>query len=219
MRTHAPQPLGPEVGKLGLGMLGGFTPQPDDNMPDWAACIVLLGPNGAAWDQISAAPEFHDGAPDPLDRWSERVLSALAATLSAQAFFPFGGPPWQPFQTWAQRTGRAVASPIGFLCHADQGLMVSFRGALALPFVPTDLPTPAADPCTACASQPCRSACPTAALTEAGYDVAKCHSWLASGNTPACKTQGCAVRLACPVSAGAQRSKTQSAFHMKAFHK
>ena len=66
MRTHAPQPLGPEVGKLGLGMLGGFTPQPDDNMPEWAACIVLLGPKGAAWDQISAAPEFHDGAPDPL---------------------------------------------------------------------------------------------------------------------------------------------------------
>lgn len=205
-----------------LSILGHFGPEDGDSLPEGTACVLLVGPVGADWAQISAAPEFSDGAGNPLDRWSRRVLDAWAARLGGHAFFPFDGPPWHPFQSWALRTGRTVASPIGFLCHVEQGLMVSFRGALALPWVPEGLDEalggPAGDPCAACATQPCRTACPVEALSPEGYDVAACHAWLNQRTTPDCYAQGCAVRLACPLSAGADRSPDQSAFHMRSFH-
>ena len=70
--------------------------------------------------------------PDPVDRWSRRVIGRLACDLGAKALFPFGGPPYHPFYQWALRTGRAWESPVRLLVHDTQGLMVSFRGALAL---------------------------------------------------------------------------------------
>lgn len=215
-------PSGPDLKEQAkarhLSVLGHFRPGPDDGLADDTACLLLIGPRGEGWDDIAAAPEFADGGPDPLDRWSRRVLGDWAEKLGAKALFPFGGAPFHPFQTWALRTGRMVASPIGFLCHVDQGLMVSFRGALALPFWPDGLDGPAPDPCAACAGQPCRDACPADALTPQGYDVAACHGWLDRRTPPDCRAEGCAVRLSCPLSAGAGRNTAQSAFHMRAFH-
>jgi hypothetical protein len=56
----------------------------------------------------------------------------MACDLGAKALFPFTGPPWHPFIAWARRSGRAWESPVGFLVHDRAGLMVSYRGALAL---------------------------------------------------------------------------------------
>jgi hypothetical protein len=49
------------------------------------------------------ATEFRDGRPDPIDRWSRRVIGHMACDLGAKALFPFGGPPWHPFIAWAKR--------------------------------------------------------------------------------------------------------------------
>jgi hypothetical protein len=178
--------------------------------------LVLLGPGGPGfWPHVSAAPEFADAAPDPLDRWSHRVITALAHDLGARAIFPWDGPPWPPFTGWARRSGRAWPSPVGLLVHDSHGLMLSFRGALALPHR-LALPAAAARPCDSCADQPCRSACPVGALSPDGYDVPACKSDLdRPGNT--CMARGCAVRRACPASAGADRTEAQSAFHMGYF--
>ena len=88
----------------------------------------------ASGPRFRASPEYRDGAPDPLDRWSERVIGGAGRGASArEALFPFGGPPWQPFTAWARRSGEAWESPVGLLVHARAGLFVSYRGALALP--------------------------------------------------------------------------------------
>lgn len=197
-----------------LAVLGGLDLAPDE-VPGHSS-LVLLGPAGAGfWDHVTAAPEFADGAPDPLDRWSRRVIVALAQDLGARALFPFDGPPWLPFTGWARRSGRAWPSPVGLLVHDTQGLMVSYRGALALPHR-LDLPPAAIRPCDTCEAQPCRDACPVGALSPEGYDVPACKADLdRAGND--CMARGCAVRRACPVSRGADRAETQSAFHMGYF--
>ncbi len=178
--------------------------------------LVLLGPlEPGFWRAFTQTPEYCDGTPDPMDRWSSRVITALAEDLGARALFPFGGPPWQPFTDWARRSGRAWPSPVGLLVHDVAGLMVSYRGALALPDR-LDLPEPGLRPCDICATQPCLTACPVDALRPGAYDVPACKNDLdRAGND--CRARGCAVRRACPVSQTYGRETAQSAFHMGYF--
>ncbi|WP_306153530.1 ferredoxin [Roseovarius sp. MMSF_3281] len=185
-------------------------------LPKGIGALVLLGPKPPEfWPHFTASPEYEDGQPEPLDRWSKRVITQLAQTLGAKAFFPFGGPPWQPFVQWATDSGRAHVSPVGLLVHDEAGLMVSYRGALGFP-ESIALPAPPPNPCDACEERPCLTACPVDALTPEGYDVAACKADLdRSGND--CLARGCGVRRACPVSQAHGRSEDQSAFHMRAF--
>ena len=178
--------------------------------------LVLLGPlEPGFWARFTHSPEYRDGAPDPMDRWSRRVIGALAGALDASALFPFTGPPWHPFTAWARRSGRAHIAPVGLLVHDVAGLMLSYRGALAFAH-PLD-PAPAAPgPCESCATRPCLAACPVDALRPGGYDVPACKADLdRPGND--CRTRGCAVRRACPLSRRYGRQEAQSAFHMGYF--
>ena len=200
-----------------LTISGRFAPLPSDGLPDWVGQIILLSPaEPGFWPHLTAQPEWLDGQPDPVDRWSRRGFCRLARDLGGKALFPFGGPPYQPFYQWALRSGRAWDSPVRLLVQADQGLMISYRGALGLPGAAT-LP-PAERPCTDCA-QPCLTACPAGALTAAGYDVPACHAYLDRHPDGPCLTGGCLVRRACPVSQGYARLPEQSAYHMSRFHK
>ena len=203
-----------------LDIFGGFRPGPDDAAPAGTGTILLLGPNEPGfWARFSKSPELSDGQPDPMDRWSARVIGAMAGETGAQALFPFGGPPYQPFIAWAQRSGRAWQSPAGLLVHERAGLMVSYRGALAFQ-ERLDLPPLPACPCETCDGQPCLMACPVDALSAGkGYDVAACHGFLDSAAGGDCMAGGCRARRACPVSQSYGRLAAQSAFHMKAFHK
>lgn len=200
-----------------LAILGGFNPGPDEpGLPRGTATLVLLGPHEPGfWPHLTAQPEW-DGAPDPVDRWSRRVIGRLACDLGAKALFPFGGPPWHPFFQWALRTGRAWQSPLRLLVHDGQGLLVSFRGALALK--ERLVPAQGRNPCTGCAA-PCLRACPAGALGGAGYDVPRCHDWLDNPGGEACLSAGCLVRRACPVSSTYARMAEQSAYHMRQFHR
>ncbi len=200
-----------------LGIFGGFAAEPDDGLPPGTRTVLLLGPEEPGfWTHVSAQPEYHDGAPDPMDRWSRRVISVLAADVGAEPLFPFGGPPFLPFYSWALRSGRAFASPVQLLVHDRAGLFLSYRGALALK-AELALPPPQPPPCTGCAA-PCLSACPAGALGVGGYDLAACHAWLDTSPGAGCLAAGCAVRRACPLSQSYGRLPAQSAFHMKQFH-
>lgn len=208
--------LAPALAENRLAILGGFHPGPDDGAPEGAATILLIGPAGPLfWDVFRSSSEFADGRADPLNRWSERVIGALASVVGGTAVFPFGGPPWAPFPAWARASGRAWDSPVGLLVHAEAGLFVSYRGALALPGR-HPVPPAAARPCDTCPA-PCLKACPVGALTGAGYDVPACQDFLGTGAGADCLDRGCAVRRACPVGADL-RPDAQSAFHMAAFH-
>ncbi|WP_300033928.1 ferredoxin [uncultured Roseobacter sp.] len=200
-----------------LTILGGFHPGPDDNAPEGCQTLLMLGPSAPAfWPAFSTSSEAQDGLPDPMDRWSERVIGGWAQQIGARALYPFGGPPWLPFFTWARRTGRIHASPIMLLVHDQAGLFVSFRGALALPWA-VDLPAAPPSPCLSCSDQPCRTACPVDAFDGSSYDVDRCKSWLRESSGLDCMTSGCRARRVCPVSQNHPRQAEQSAYHMQIF--
>jgi len=202
-----------------LEVLRGFHVVPEDQAPPGALTMLLLGPHEPGfWAAVTAAPEFSDERPDPMDRWSERVISALAREVGASPVFPFGGPPYQPFIAWAQRTGQMWTSPVMLLVHDRQGLMVSIRGALALPDR-IDLPYTPDCPCNSCDGQPCRTACPFSALGPNTYDTDACHAHLDTAEGHDCLSTGCLARRACPVSRCYGRVDAQSAFHMRQFHR
>lgn len=194
--------------------LGHFAIDASDDLPLQSGTVIMVGPDEPTfWPHFTRSPIYHDGQPDPLDRWSQAVLDPLAAAFDAHALYPFGGPPWHPFYSWALRTGRAWASPIRFLIHDAAGLFVSYRAALAVPWdMPPDTGT---RPCDTCPDQPCATACPVDALKN-GYDVDACKAWLDRPDGAACTTMGCAARRACPVGQG-RRLPEQAAFHMEAF--
>lgn len=201
-----------------LEVLGGFEAGDAPGLPPGTATLLLLGPaEPGFWAHMTAQPEWADGHPDPIDRWSRRVIGRMACDLAGKALFPFAGPPWHPFYDWALRSGRAHASPVRLLVHEVQGLFFSARGALALR-QQVDLPPAAPRPCDGCAA-PCTTACPAGALTAQGYDVPRCHAFLDTPAGAPCLTGGCLVRRACPVSQSYARLPEQSAYHMGQFHK
>lgn len=187
----------------------------DDPVPAGTVSILLLSPDEPAfWAHFQSSPEAADGQVDPLDRWTVAAAARIKqAVPDATALFPFGGPPWQPFIQYSQRSGRTWQSPVGLLVHDTMGLFASFRAALTVPYH-VEQPAHQAQPCPDCA-QPCLSACPVKAFSDGSYDVPICKSYLNSSDGAVCR-DGCLVRRACPVGQG-RRKPAQSAFHMKAF--
>ncbi len=210
----------------GLTLRGAFHPRAADRVPALAdgrpaGTLVLLGNVGAGlWERFSTAPEFADGGADPLNRWSERVIDALAEAFRGRALFPFGGPPYQPFVAWAKRAEPVAESPLGMLIHPEYGLWHAYRGALAL-VGRLELPSRDARPrpCESCADKPCLSACPVGAFTGEGYDVAACAGHIAAAAGADCLEQGCRARRACPVGRELVYGPAQGRFHMSAFLK
>ncbi len=198
-----------------LDCLGGFHPEDLSHLPDWCETLVLLGPGPTFWQHFDASPEWQDGQTDPMDRWSDRVITEMAAQLDGQALLPFGGAPFKPFFTWALQSGQAWQSPVNLLVHSQAGLMVSYRGAIALR-ERIALAPPAERPCDTC-PKPCLTACTPRALTGEGYDVPACIAHLASAAGAENMAKGCSVRRACPLSQSYARMEGQSAYHMRIF--
>jgi hypothetical protein len=181
--------------------------------------IVLVGMAGRdGWPAFAASAEARDGADHPLDRWSRRVIDALARELGAVALYPFGGPPHWPFQQWARRAEPVHPSPIGILIHPAYGLWHSYRGALGFAEA-IDVPPLEASPspCDTCRGRWCLSGCPVGAFSVDGYDVGACAAHLKSAAGVGCMTGGCLARRACPVGAHHAHGPEQASFTMPAF--
>ena len=206
----------------GLSYRGALHPVADD-LPDRgdAGTLVLAGFTGNTdWQHFRDSDEAGDGKPDALDRWSLRIIGALARDLGATALFPFIGPPWLPFLRWAREAEPLYPSPLGMLIHPDWGLWHSWRGALA--FRET-FELPPADrrpgPCETCMDKPCLSACPVAAFNPDRYDVAACVAHIETARGADCMNEGCRARRACPIGTAHRYSPDQASFHMRAFRK
>ena len=209
------------LGDAGLALLGAFHPEPGDGVPPLAegrpaATLAIAGNVGPAMWRAFERGRIDE--PDPLDAWSRRVLTPIAARLGGHALFPFGGPPYLPFQRWARRAGPYMPSPIGPLIHPDHGLKHAFRGALAfshrLPLPPTDTRP---SPCESCADKPCLTTCPVGALRPEGYDVPACVAHISTAAGDDCLALSCRARRACPIGRIYTYSPEQSRFHMAAF--
>lgn len=200
----------------GLAVVGAFHPGPEDLTPPGCGTLILFGPGGPEmWDAFQRSAECGDGAPHPMDRWSRRVITALAERFDAEALFPFGGPPFAPFQRWAARGEAARTSPVAMQVTSGRGLWASYRGALSLSAA-IELPErPDADPCAQCAA-PCLTACPVGAFSDGRYDVPRCIAHVKSDAGTACHA-GCLVRRSCPAGAALDLPATQRSFHLQAF--
>ncbi|PWL34354.1 MAG: ferredoxin, partial [Marivita sp. XM-24bin2] len=185
---------------VGLAVRGAFHPEPSDAAPKGTRTLILLGPDEPNfWDTFKSSPEYGDGDPHPLDRWSKRIVGSLAAPLNGTALFPYDGPPYAPFLRWADQSRESWPSPVGLLVHKTAGLFISFRAALALPHR-FELRPISESPCKTCDTRPCETACPVGALAPAqDYDVPACIAHIRSPDGAKCR-DGCLVRRACPVS-------------------
>lgn len=172
------------------------------------------------WRAFEAARPAYADDPDPLDAWVRDVLAGIAGDVGATALFPFGGPPYLPFQRWAQRAGPVHPSPLGVLIHPDYGLWHAYRGALAFAerldlAAPDDRPSP----CATCADKPCLSACPVDAFSPDIYDVPACVGHIETAAGTDCLELGCRARRACPVGRDVLYEPAQAEFHMRAFRR
>lgn len=226
----------------GMILRGGFAPVPDDGLDPAVRTVLLVGNAGPAlWRAFAAARSDDAGRvhpdpddpdpddPDPMDRWTRDILEPVAAAVGARAVYPFGGPPWHPFQRWAQRAESVFVSPLGLLAHPAFGLWHAWRGALlfdrplALPPAAHDHPNHPGPtqpgPCETCADQPCLTGCPVGAFSAAGYDVSACTAHIRSSDGGDCVARGCRARRACPVGAAWHYDDDQARFHMTAFER
>ena len=157
------------VERSGLVPRGAFTLADSEREGDLAdiRTIVLVGMAGRdGWSAFAASTEARDGSAHPLDRWSRRVIEALARELGGKALFPFGGPPFLPFQRWARRAEPVHPSPIGILIHPRYGLWHSYRGALGFrENLAVPEPVAAPSPCESCSGHWCLKTCPVGAFS------------------------------------------------------
>ena len=108
-------------------------------LPDQQPAVLLglVGIVGSTfWPHFRDSVFFHDGLANPLDRWSRSIAEPLAQRYGARALFPFDGPPYHPFQQWADRAEATQGSPLMLRIHPRYGLWHAYRFALALPAAP-----------------------------------------------------------------------------------
>lgn len=220
--------IGDALRAHGLALRGAFHPDPADAVPPLAegaaaGTIVLAGQAGP--ETWAAFARERRAEPDPLDAWSARALRSVAERFGAALVLPQDGPPFAPFQRWAQQAEAVHPSPLGILIHPEHGLWHAYRGALVFAArlaLPARDPRPA--PCASCDTRPCLSACPVAAFAAgpepgavARYDAARCAAHVASPAGAACRDGGCLARRACPIGRARAYPPAQQAFHMAAF--
>ena len=211
----------------GLIVRGAFRPtiadlSETDLQADTVLRLILIGNAGAAMWRAFAP--FIDGDPNPLDRWTRRIVDPVADWLGARAVYPFDDPP-PPIQRWAMQAERLRPSPLGILIHPQYGLWHAYRAVLvfhdgveseheALQSTPEETP---AHPCDSCIEKPCLKTCPVGAFSTAVYDLSACAPYLAGIEGGSCTSGGCQARNACPVGREWRYTEAQIAFHMAAF--
>ena len=212
----------------GLRMRGGFTVVADDKVPEFesgaaAQSLVLFGNTGSSiWPEFSTSSELRDGLDNPMDRWSKRIGDEIAAQLGGVAYYPFGGPPYQPFISWAQKAESLRPSKLGMLLHPEYGLWHAYRFAVALPVVLFDKQTDESLPlhaCDTCLDQPCYSVCPVGAFANNHYDVDRCVRYLDANPHAACNRDGCMARMNCPKAEEHRYIQPHAEFHISQFLK
>jgi hypothetical protein len=228
-----------ELAVHGLTLRGGWIPNDSDRLPQLpdgsaAAVVWMVGVVGSAfWPHFKASAFYQDGLSDPLDRWSAHLGHALAAKHGGRAVFPFDGPPFYPFQQWADRSEPTESSPIMLRIHPRHGLWHAYRFALTLPSLdPADAQALQAEAserqhlsahstslCAQCNGQPCLQACPVDAFTAGQYRIDACATHLHAHLDSDCMQHGCLARRACPVGADARYTPEHAVFHMQAFVK
>ncbi len=207
----------------GLYIKGAFAPTSEDALPTLThqseeRSLVLVGNLGSSlWPMFSISPEYLDRKPNPLDRWSKRIAGKISTFFMGLAFYPFEGPPYHPFVSWAKRSTDTYTSPLGLGIHKDAGLWHAYRFALLLPFKVETHTNGTHHHCNNCRYKPCLSTCPVSAFTGVEYKSNDCINYLKSTPKAKCNETGCLARHACPIGKEYTYTATHAQFHMRAF--
>ena len=205
-----------DLKRYGLEIVGTFNPQISTHNLVRVKTLLLVGPKEPNfWRIFKESEEYKDTKPNPLDRWSRRVLTGIADEKKTEVYFPFEKEHVWPFYSWALECDSINVSPVKLLVHNKRGLFLSFRGALGI----TQLEQFNEEENSVCDScrKPCLTACPVGALSPEGYNVTKCKEYISTNNKKSCYN-GCLVRKSCPYGSKS-RPDEQSSFHMKSFLK
>ncbi len=202
--------------------LRGIVALSDDEIQSYSFCgqksVALVGNIGSSfWSRFSQSEEYLDGLAHPLDRWSLRLANEIAPKLNATPVFPFQGPPYLPFQQWAQRAEALHQSPIGLMIHPQYGLWHAYRFALLMPEPVETSRNETDSPCLSCKTQLCLHTCPVKAFSAEGYDVDSCADYLRKTPSADCFQHGCMARFSCPAGREHRYLDAQSQFHLRAF--
>lgn len=188
------------------------------------AIIVVGNVGGEMWPHFRGADPGGTPADDALDDWTRSCLQPIADRFGAVYLHP-SDRPYRPVQRWAVAADVVEPSPIGLLVHPEFGLWHAYRGVFVVADAIADAtvdatavaPDGPGSPCLTCPDQPCLTTCPVDAIGPGRYDVEACRGHVAGGSDPACATEGCAARVACPIGVGFRYGPDQMAFHMQAF--
>jgi epoxyqueuosine reductase QueG len=183
-----------------------------------AAGALIVGSGGPTFfDRFAREPEASDGAANPLDRYTRRVVAravdeALAPLGVRQVVhFPFGTRPVIPFQRLGRAAGLGGPGPLGLQIHPLYGAWWAYRGLLLvdceLPGVP-----PPGDGCAGC-DAPCVAACPAGAVQRTGFLVPACYARRLVAEP--CHLS-CIARISCVRGPEHRYSDAELAFHMAA---
>lgn len=88
-----------------LRILGHFAPEDSHGLGHEVKTVVLLGPDEPQfWSEFEDSSEYRDGAPDPMDRWSARVIGDWAREIGGKPIFPLVAHPMHHFTNglWRQ---------------------------------------------------------------------------------------------------------------------
>jgi len=212
MGGHVLKELATQLEELGLVLRGGFYKEAPN------ATTILIGNVGSQlWKPF--ANEIDWSNPHPLDHWTKLKLDPIANTFKAKVIYPFVGPDYAPFQTWAMKADCVYPSPVGPLIHPDYGLWHAYRAAFTFEGQLADLSNrdTRPSPCEACVEKPCISACPVHAFDEGNFDASICMDHISSKEGIVCAYNGCRSRLACPVGEEYSYCEEQMRFHMKKY--
>jgi epoxyqueuosine reductase QueG len=145
----------------------------------------------------------------------------VADRIDGQAIFPFDGPPFPPFITWALSAGCVATSRMFLLMHARYGLWHAYRFALALSDPPAEstVRVRTQSACERCLDSPCLYACPAKAISMDGFQQQSCTEYLVKRKESACRKTGCEARRACPAGLEFVYAPDHAKFHMDAFVK
>lgn len=188
-----------------------------DGILKGAAAALVVGDGGGAFFARFSATAAADDAPDPLDRYTARVVEGvvggvLGARVPHAIRFPFDpAPPLLPIQRIGIAAGLPPPGPLGLQIHPVFGPWWGYRALVVLggSLAPA---APLASPCAGCAG-PCVAACRGQAVAPAGLCARACVEHRL--RDPACE-EDCSARRVCPVGGAHAYSPAQLAFHMRA---
>ena len=184
----------------------------DINLP-MGTRIVLLGSVGRTLWEIVRRDHWQDS--DPIDRYSIRIVEELRELHwhGQKIEWLHPGPCPIPIQRLCRQAGWSHPSLLGLDIHAQFGTWFACRAVIVVSRSIECTPRESSrSPCESCVEKPCRSHCPSGAVTDI-----EAFGLMACGSYRLAKESNCAhlclSRLACPIGTSQRYSDVQLDYH------